>query len=112
MDNLNIADLYKIAESVEGKYNNMIIGTTNDHVVRLSIMTEPFYWHRHPDSDETFLVLEGILIIDLRDRSLELSKGQLFTVPENVEHRTRPSGARSVNITFEAANIQTVKSSD
>lgn len=109
MPTLNIADLYKIAGSTEGKYNNIVVGTINDHVVRLSIMTEPFYWHKHPDSDETFLVLEGILIIDLKDQSLELSEGQLFTVPKNVEHRTRPAGARSVNITFEAANMQTEK---
>jgi mannose-6-phosphate isomerase-like protein (cupin superfamily) len=72
-------------------------------------MTEPFYWHYHPNSDETFLVLEGVLCIDLEDRTVELSPGQLITIPANTMHRTRPKHDRSVNVTFERENIQTVK---
>jgi len=66
-------------------------------------MTEPFAWHRHPDSDETFLAIEGGLFIDFDDGSVQVMPGQLLTVPRGVRHRTRPVGARSVNLTFERA---------
>jgi mannose-6-phosphate isomerase-like protein (cupin superfamily) len=89
-------------ESSTGKnYENHPVARVNDHVVRISVMTDAFYWHFHPDSDETFLALEGGLIIDLEDRSIELLPGNIFTVQRGVRHRTRPLGARSVNLTFE-----------
>lgn len=89
-------------------YKNIPLSLVNNHVVKLSVMTEPFYWHYHPDSDETFLVMEGILCIDLEDRTIELRAGQLFTVPANVKHRTWPKEGRSVNLTFEHFDMQTL----
>lgn len=91
---------------------NIPLSFFNDHVVRVGVMTEAFYWHYHPNSDETFLVTEGILLIDLEDRTVELKPGQLFTVPANVKHRTRPRGGRSVNLTFELAGMETVRDTD
>jgi mannose-6-phosphate isomerase-like protein (cupin superfamily) len=90
------------AESAtEQSYENHVVATVNDHVVRISVMTEAYHWHRHPDSDESFLAMEGGLMIDLDDRTIELRPGELFTVERGVRHRTRPAGARSVNLTFE-----------
>lgn len=108
MTPLTIIDLAKEGQ-VTDVYKNIPLSFVNNHVVRLSIMTEPFYWHYHPDSDETFLVMEGILCIDLEDRTVTLSPGQLFTVPANVTHRTRPRDGRTVNITFEHSEMQTLK---
>ncbi len=88
-------------------YNNHPIARVNDHEIRISTMTEPFAWHCHPDSDETFLVLEGGLFIDLDDRTVELPPGHMITIERGVRHRTRPTGARSVNLTFERATTRT-----
>jgi len=90
-------------------YKNFPVSLINDHVIRAGIMTESFYWHYHPNSDETFLVTEGCLLIDLENRTIELYPGELFSIPKNVIHRTRPKGERSVNITFELAAMETVK---
>jgi mannose-6-phosphate isomerase-like protein (cupin superfamily) len=75
----------------------------------MSVMTEPYFWHFHPNSDESFLVIEGSVFIDLEDRTVELFPNQLFTIPKNVVHRTRPVGNRSVNITFEKSVMITEK---
>src|SRR5262250_2697515 len=82
-------------------YNNHPIAKVNDHEVRISTMTEDYHWHCHPDSDESFLALEGGLYIDFDDRTVELMPGQMITVERGVRHRTRPIGERSVNLTFE-----------
>ncbi|MCW3118039.1 MAG: Cupin 2 conserved barrel domain protein [Chitinophagaceae bacterium] len=105
----NIIDTLKIAASTSGKYANVILDRTNNHLVRLSVMTSPFYWHQHPNSDETFMVLEGILAIDFLHTTIELSPGQIYTVPLGTVHRTRPINERSVNITFELADMQTMR---
>ena len=94
--------------SSEASYDNHPIAKVNDHVVRISVMTQPFHWHLHPNSDETFLVIEGRLSIEFEDGTLELAPGQMVTVPRGVRHRTRPVGDRSMNLTFEAAKAETV----
>lgn len=88
-------------------YDNHPIASVNDHVVRISTMTQPYHWHCHPNSDETFLALQGGLFIDFEDRTVELSPGQMITVSRGVRHRTRPVGDRSVNLTFERADTIT-----
>jgi mannose-6-phosphate isomerase-like protein (cupin superfamily) len=98
----------KAEYSTDLGYDNHPIATVNDHVVRIATMTEPYHWHFHPNSDETFLVIEGRLSIEFESGSLELDPGQLLTIPRGVRHRTRPVGARSVNLTFELAQSETV----
>ena len=88
------------------RYDNHPIARVNDHEVRISTMTEAYHWHCHPDSDESFLALEGGLFIDFDDRTIELSPGHLITVNRGVRHRTRPIGKRSVNLTFERAGAR------
>jgi mannose-6-phosphate isomerase-like protein (cupin superfamily) len=43
-------------------------------------------WHKHDETDDFFLVLDGHLTIQLRDRDVELGPGELFVVPRGVEH--------------------------
>ncbi|KAA6457287.1 cupin domain-containing protein [Acidobacteria bacterium AB60] len=88
-------------------YENHAVAGVNDHVIRISVMTEPYHWHCHPDSDETFLVLEGGLILEFEGESVELLPGHMLTVERGVCHRTRPLGERSVNLTFERADART-----
>jgi mannose-6-phosphate isomerase-like protein (cupin superfamily) len=88
-------------------YDNHPVARINDHVVRISTMTQPYHWHSHPNSDETFLVLEGGLVIEFQHGEIQLGPGQMTTVPRGLPHRTRPLGRRSVNLTFEAADTET-----
>jgi mannose-6-phosphate isomerase-like protein (cupin superfamily) len=46
-----------------------------------------FVWHKHDDTDDFFLVLKGVLDIQLRDRTITLRPGQMYVVPKGVEHR-------------------------
>jgi mannose-6-phosphate isomerase-like protein (cupin superfamily) len=89
-------------------YDNHPLTRVNDHVVRIGTMTQPYHWHSHPNSDETFLVIEGRLKIEFENGSLELGPGQMATVPRGLRHRTAPVGARSVNLTFELDQAKTV----
>ena len=108
---LMVIDIARKA-AINKVYTNIPVATVNDHVVRMSVMTESYFWHFHPNSDETFLVMEGSVFIDLEDRTVELFPNQVFTIPKNIIHRTRPNGGRSVNLTFESANMTTVKVED
>ncbi len=85
---------------------NQTLTTVNDAVVRLGVIEGDFHWHHHDDTDEFFLVLEGQLLIDLRDRgTVVLDRHQGYTVPKGVEHRTR-APVRTAILMVEAAGVQ------
>jgi mannose-6-phosphate isomerase-like protein (cupin superfamily) len=92
---------------IHSEYDNRSLGPVNDHEIRMSVMTQPYRWHSHPDSDEVFVGVDGELVIEFRDGDVILGPGELITVPKGVEHRTRPLGARSVNLTFERQGAST-----
>lgn len=108
IENLVVLDLAE-ESATTAAYKNLPLALVNDHVMRLAIMTQPYFWHYHPNSDESFLVIEGILVIELEDQTIELKPNQLFNIPKGVIHRSRPKGERSVNLTFESADIKTVR---
>jgi mannose-6-phosphate isomerase-like protein (cupin superfamily) len=84
---------------------NQTLTTVNDAVVRLGIIQGDFHWHKHDDQDEFFLVLDGRLLIDLRDReAIALDRHQGYTVPRGVEHRTR-APERTAILMVEAAGV-------
>jgi mannose-6-phosphate isomerase-like protein (cupin superfamily) len=102
-----LIDLARVAAAASGSYANFALTRVDDHVVRISVMTKPFYWLRHPDSDETFLVIEGEVLLETANDRVELGPGQLYTVPAGLAHVTSPITGRSVNITVEKNGMST-----
>lgn len=101
-------DPLALSRAIKEPYHNVSLATVNDHEIRLSVMTEQFRWHRHPDSDETFYCVDGELVIEFADRELIVRPGEFVTVPAGTLHRTRPAGQRSVNLTFERKDAETI----
>ena len=63
------------------------IGQFNGHDLMVAKLEGPFPWHKHDETDDFFLVVQGRLTIQLRDGDLKLGPGELFVVPRGVEHR-------------------------
>ena len=102
-------NLFTIAREEKGSHWNSLIESINDHCIRLAVNeNETYSWHRHPNSDEVFLVLEGKLVLEFEnDEKKELMSGDFFRVPANTTHRTI-AVERTVNLCFEKRNIETV----
>ena len=64
-----------------------VVAEMNDYQFKLSKLEGEFIWHNHPETDETFLVVDGHLRIDFRDGSVNLGPGEMFVVPKGVEHK-------------------------
>ena len=64
-----------------------IIAEMNDYQFKVVKIKGEFIWHNHTDTDETFLVIEGEMIIKFKDNKVKLSKGEMYVVPKGVEHR-------------------------
>ena len=66
-----------------------IIAQMNDYQFKLVRLQGEFVWHEHTDTDETFIVLEGSLIIDFKEGSVTLNAGEMVVVPKGCLHRPR-----------------------
>jgi mannose-6-phosphate isomerase-like protein (cupin superfamily) len=69
------------------QWSPKVIAEMNDYQFKIVKIEGDFVWHSHADTDETFIVIEGNLRIDLRDGSVELSAGEMYVVPKGVEHK-------------------------
>jgi mannose-6-phosphate isomerase-like protein (cupin superfamily) len=83
-DKVNIAE--KLA-SFSDHWAPRIVARYNDHEVRLVKVDGEFIWHKHDDTDELFLVLEGEFDLDFRDHTVTLQPGELIVVSRGTEHR-------------------------
>jgi mannose-6-phosphate isomerase-like protein (cupin superfamily) len=85
-DKVNLAE--KLAR-FEEHYQPRIVAELNDYKVMVVKARGDFPWHKHDDTDDFFLVLDGELTIELRDREVALGPGELYVVPRGVEHRPK-----------------------
>jgi len=105
---LDVVDLLAEGRAVTESYRNTVISKVNDSCLRLAVFDEDYLWHRHPASDELFIVIDGCLAIDFEDgRELKLTSWQSVTIPAGTLHRTRAIG-RTINLCFEQLGAETV----
>lgn len=64
-----------------------VVAEMNNYQFKVVKLQGDFIWHDHKDTDETFIVIEGTLRIDLRDGAVQVSTGEMFVVPKGVEHK-------------------------
>src|SRR4029078_13603655 len=88
-------DKINLAEALarfDERFRPRIVGYLNDFKLAVVQARGEVVWHAHEDTDDFFLVLKGRLTIQLRDRDVELSAGELFVVPRGVEHCPKADG--------------------
>ena len=81
---INLRD--KLARFTE-HWSPRVIAEMNDYQFKLVKLQGEFVWHAHADTDEVFIVLEGALTLQFRDKSVPLAAGEMYVVPKGVEHR-------------------------
>tara|TARA_B100000614_G_scaffold258310_1_gene280187 strand:- start:124 stop:489 length:366 start_codon:yes stop_codon:yes gene_type:complete len=74
-------------ESIKDYWSPKVIAELNDYQFKLAKIKDEFIWHEHNDTDEAFIVIQGNIEIELKDRIIELSEGEMFVVPKGTKHR-------------------------
>jgi mannose-6-phosphate isomerase-like protein (cupin superfamily) len=101
---LELIDIPAMVAECKETWFNQTLTKVNDSVVRLGIIEGDFHWHKHDRDDEFFYVVDGLLLIDLEGRTVELGPKQGMTVPKGVLHRTR-APQKTVILMVETASI-------
>ena len=64
-----------------------VIAEMNDYQFKVVKIKGEFIWHKHDSTDETFIVIDGSMVIEFRDGEVQLDIGEMYVVPKGVEHR-------------------------
>lgn len=84
-----------------------IVGELNGQHVKLAKFKGEFVWHQHENEDEMFLVVDGVLKIELRDKTIVLNKGEFLIVPKGTEHKPVADDEVSVMLFEPASTLNT-----
>ena len=69
------------------KWSPKVIEEMNDYQFKLAKIKDNFIWHSHPETDETFIVIEGTMGIELENETIELSEGEMLVIPKGTKHK-------------------------
>jgi len=101
---LELIDEKALSDACTYQWYNQTLCKVNGSVVRLGVVKGEYHWHKHDYDDEFFYVIEGALLIDLEERTVELGPRCGFVVPRGVLHRTRALD-RTVMLMFKNVGI-------
>jgi len=104
-EHLQKMDIPQMVKECKDKWFNQTLSKVNESVVRLGIVEGEYHWHKHDNDDEFFFVLEGQLLIDLEDQTIELNPNQGVTITKGVMHRPR-ARRKTVMLMVETSAIQ------
>jgi mannose-6-phosphate isomerase-like protein (cupin superfamily) len=89
INKVNLAEKFSLFQDA---WSPRIIAELNVSFVKLFRLHGEFVWHQHDEEDELFLAVQGELTIQLRDKDLHLSPGELVVIPKGIEHKPVASG--------------------
>ena len=84
-----------------------IIAQMNDYHFKLVKFQGDFVWHRHDDTDEVFIALDGEMSIEFREGSVNLKSGEMFVVPKGLEHKPQAEKECKIMLVEPAGTINT-----
>jgi mannose-6-phosphate isomerase-like protein (cupin superfamily) len=83
IEKINLSEKFQLIDEL---WDPRIAGELNDSYLKLARLQGEFLWHHHENEDELFLVVEGHLVIKLREKDIHLDPGELVIIPRGVEH--------------------------
>jgi mannose-6-phosphate isomerase-like protein (cupin superfamily) len=84
IDKINLEQKFEL---IQDYWNPRIAGELNGQYVKLVKFQGDFMWHHHDLEDEMFLVVKGVLRMELRDRTVIINPGEFIIIPRGLEHR-------------------------
>ena len=72
---------------IDEHWSPRVIAEMNDYQFKLARIEGEFVWHKHVDTDEVFIMIDGVMDIEFRDGKVSLETGDMYVVPRGLEHR-------------------------
>lgn len=103
VEKINLLD--KFGKLPGDDYAVRLVAKMNNYEFKIVKFKGDFVWHSHPETDETFIVMDGTLVMNFRDRKVEVRAGEMIVVPKGVEHKpTSENGYKALLIEAEGVS--------
>lgn len=83
MSKININEKFGLFYDI---WTPKILAESNGQLVKIAKGSGELVWHKHDNEDELFIVFQGQLTLQLRDKNVVLNAGEMYIVPKGVEH--------------------------
>jgi len=90
---INLAEKF---DAFDDFWNPRIIGELNGQHIKVAKFKGDFVFHKHEKEDELFLVIEGTLLMELPDKTIEMNPGEFIIIPKGTMHRPKSPGGVKV----------------
>lgn len=105
--NIEKVNLEQKFSGINDHWNPRIAGELNGQQVKLVKFQGEFMWHHHDEEDELFLVVKGMMRMELRDQVILVGAGEFIIIPRGVEHRPCGDGEVEVLLFEPASTLNT-----
>ena len=87
MKAINLSDKFALFDS---HWDPKVVSNYNQNDVMVVKFQGEYDFHKHDDTDDFFLVLEGEMFMDFEGKdSVQVKQGELIVVPKGIVHRPR-----------------------
>jgi len=100
-------NLDTVLSSVTEHWSPRTVAVVNDYDVRVVKVQGDFTRHRHPETDELFLVLSGSLTIKMDEGDVRLGPGDVYVVPRGRPHQPRADVETTVLLVEPSQTVNT-----
>jgi mannose-6-phosphate isomerase-like protein (cupin superfamily) len=101
---INLLDKFSLFSD---QWSPKIVAQLNDYHFKVVRIQGDFTWHDHKDTDEVFLVLDGEMRIDFRDKKIVLKEGEMYLVPKGIEHKPYAENECKILLVEPAGTVNT-----
>ena len=64
-----------------------VIAEMNDYQFKLVKIKGEFTWHEHKDTDEVFIVINGSMGIEFKNKTVKLNDGEMIVIKKGEQHK-------------------------
>ena len=86
---MNVVNLQEKLDSFSETWVPKVVGALNGQYVKVAKLEGEYTWHSHANEDEMFLVIDGELLLEFRDRAVTIRPGEFCIVPQGIEHHAQ-----------------------
>ena len=104
---INVVNISEKFSLITEQWDPKIIAQLNDYHFKIAKIKGEFVWHSHPETDEVFLVVDGEMVIHLREEDLNLRKGEMCVIPRGVEHKPTAENECQIMMVEPAGTLNT-----
>ncbi len=94
-------------DSFSEHWQPKVVGALNGQLVKLAKLKGEFVMHHHENEDEMFLVIEGQLLMELENKTLEVNEGEFVIIPKGINHKPKAVGEVKVMLFEPSTTLNT-----